>query len=609
MDEVSSEVRDLCSHLDCDQEGLARRYAYERDVRLRPEKNAQFIRTDKDFAHFSKDLYAPPLTRAPLAAHNQVIIIGGGIGGIMAAYHLREEGVTDVRIVEKAGDFGGTWYWNRYPGVRCDVESYVYMPLLEQYQFTPSEKYSAGAEILGHLLSIARELDLYRQGLLQTMVTRLTWDSQEAIWRVETDRGDKLTANFVIMANGVYGGPKLPGIPGIERFEGRMFHSSRWDYNYTGGGPDSPLVGLADKRVGVIGTGATGVQIIPEVGKSAEHLYVFQRTPAAVDYRRNRPTDPAWAAALSPGWQPHRVDNFHRVVGGMIEGPDLVQDGWTEVGKLQDTTASWAAKKIGRPLNAAEMEYALNALDDTKMNQLRARVDEEVKDRATAEALKPWHRRWCKRPCFSDEYLTTFNQPNVTLVDTAGKGIDQITAKGLIANGREYELDCLIFASGYEVGTELTYRAGFDVLGAEGQKLSEYWKDGMQSYLGLFIKGFPNLCILGFGQSALTFSVTFMLTEQSKHIAFVIGHAVKTGARVVEPTLQAVQDYVADIKPLSVNQRKFWLDCTPSYFTSEGDNKNPHGFFANIPQVPPVQFYADLETWRKEGHFTGLVFG
>jgi len=190
-----------------------------------------------------------------------------------------------------------------------------------------------------------------------------------------------------------------------------------------GRGANRPLVNLADKRVGVIGTGATGVQIVPEVGKAAEHLYVFQRTPAAVDYRRNQPTDPAWAAALSPGWQPHRVDNFHRMVGGMGEGPDLVQDGWTEIGKLLDTTASWAAKKIGRPLNPAEVEFVLNALDDAKMNEIRARVDNEVIDKSTAEALKPWHRRWCKRPCFSDDYLPTFNRPNVTLVDTAGKAL------------------------------------------------------------------------------------------------------------------------------------------------------------------------------------------
>ncbi len=364
------------------------------------------------------------------------------------------------------------------------------------------------------MLRIARELDLYKTALFQTKVTAITWDNAQSRWNVTTDREDKLSADFAVIANGPYGLPKLPGLPGIQSFRGRMFHSSRWDYEYTGGDPNSPLDKLGDKVLGVVGTGATGVQIIPEVAKTAKHLYVFQRTPAAVDYRRNRPTDPSWIQALPSGWQEHRVDNFHKMVGGVIEGPDLVQDGWTEIGKLQDTTASWAAKKLGRALNEAEMEFVLNALDDIKMNQLRARIDEEVKDKATAEALKPWHRRWCKRPCFSDDYLTTFNRPNVTLVDTAGKGLERVTERGVVANGEEYALDCLIFASGYDVGTELTQRAGIEVFGQDGRELSEYWRSGMQSYQGMFINGFPNLCILGLGQSALTFSVSFMLTEQ-----------------------------------------------------------------------------------------------
>ncbi|API58634.1 monooxygenase [Tardibacter chloracetimidivorans] len=606
MEEVSAEVRQLVGQLDFDQAELARRYAYERDVRLRPDRNNQYIETEKEFSHYADDPYAEPLVRAAVEGHTDVIVVGGGIGGLVTASYLHDAGVDDVRIIEKGGDFGGTWYWNRYPGLRCDVESYVYMPLLERFGGFPTEKYSRGSEILDHLRKIARKLNLYDKALLQTQVMGLKWDKDAALWRVETDRGDKVTAKFVIMANGLLVKPKLPGIPGIEDFKGHTFHTSRWDYDYTGGSQNSALVNLADKRVGIVGTGATAVQVVPEVGSVAKELYVFQRTPAAVDYRYNRPTDVAWAGNLAPGWQDDRVVNFHAVAGGLIDGPDLVKDGWTEIGKLQDSTASWAAKKIGRPLNSAEAEFVTNALDDLKMNHLRARIDAEVKDPATAEALKPWHRRWCKRPSFSDEYLQTFNRPNVSIVDTAGKGIERMTANGVVAGGKEYELDCLIFATGYEVGTEYTRRAGYDVIGRDGVELGQYWHNGMRTYQGIFIHGFPNLFMCGWGQSAGTFSVTFMLSEQAKHIAFVLKTCLDRGLRTVEPSAEAVEDYVLSVRPLSISQRKFWQDCTPSYFTTEGDTANPHGMFANIPPVGPIQFYQDLEAWRARGDLKGL---
>ncbi|MEL7028749.1 MAG: NAD(P)/FAD-dependent oxidoreductase, partial [Pseudomonadota bacterium] len=522
--------------------------------------------------------------------------------------HLRKEGVKDIRIIDKAGDFGGTWYWNRYPGIRCDTESYCYFPLLEETGFMPTEKYSRGSEIWAYTRKLADRFDLYKGACFQTAVTGLQWDDDGGHWIVSTDRGDRMTAKFVAMANGPLNKPKLPGIPGINEFKGHTFHTSRWDYDYTGGDETGNLERLADKRVGVIGTGATGVQCIPVLGEWAKHLYVFQRTPAAVDVRANWPTDPDWAGALAQGWQKERIDNFNRVVTGIPQDVDLVNDGFTEVGRLLDPTASWANSIIGRELTIEEGDYVNDILDDKKMNAIRARVDETVKDKATAEALKPWHRRWCKRPLFSDDYLPTFNRPNVTLVDTAGKGVSRLTESTAIVADESYELDCLIFATGFEVGTLYTRRAGYDVTGRGGLRLSDYWADGMQTFQGHFARGFPNCMFIGFGQNSVATNMVFMLDEQAKHVAYTIGEAVRKGASEVEPTQAAVDAYVEEVKPLTFSQHKFWVECTPSYMNGEGTSDDPNGFFANLHPAGPVAFYQMLEDWRSAGELAGLEF-
>ena len=206
-------------------------------------------------------------------------IIGGGFGGLLMGGRLREAGFDDIRVIEKAGDFGGTWYWNRYPGAMCDVESYCYLPLLEELNYIPKHKYSYAPEIFEHSKAIARHYDLYKNACLQTGVSALRWDDTSGRWIIHTDRGDAIRAQFVAMANGPLNRPKLPGIPGITSFTGHTFHTSRWDYDYTGGDSDGNLTGLRDKRVAIIGTGATAVQCIPHLGEWAKHLYVFQRTP------------------------------------------------------------------------------------------------------------------------------------------------------------------------------------------------------------------------------------------------------------------------------------------------------------------------------------------
>src|ERR1700722_8536327 len=475
--------------LDFDPEALREKYRQERDRRVRTDGSQQYVEVQGDFSRYIDDPYVEPgFTRAPLTDEVNVLIIGGGFGGLLAGARLREAGVNEIRIIEKGGDFGGTWYWNRYPGAQCDIEAYIYLPLLEETGYIPKEKYSFAPEIMEHSRRIARKFDLYRGALFQTQIKELRWNEDECRWIVTTDRDDRSSARYVIMSNGPLNRPKLPGLPGIDSFKGHTFHTSRWDYNYTGGDTTGNLHKLADKRVAIIGTGATAIQCVPHVGRAAKNLFVFQRTPSSVDERRNRPTDPDWAQELAPGWQRARMDNFNTLVTGRQAEVDLVNDGWTDIIRNLGKMAPRGLSKEERHQIGAMMELA----DFKKMNEVRARVDAIVKDPKTAEALKPWYRQFCKRPTFNDEYLPTFNRPNVTLVDTQGKGIDRITEKGVVFEGVEYEVDCIIFATGFEVGTAYTRRAGFEVYGRGGQSLKDRWSDGMKTLHGFFSHGFPN---------------------------------------------------------------------------------------------------------------------
>jgi cyclohexanone monooxygenase len=289
-------------------EELREKYRIEREKRLRADGNAQYQPLNEANERLNADPYVEPgFTRDPVIDTIDVAIIGGGFGGMMTGARLRQQGIDSFRIIEKGGDFGGTWYWNRYPGAACDVESYCYLPLLEETGYMPTEKYAKAPEIFAYCQLLGRHFDLYEGALFQTEVRDVDWNDQTQRWTVTTSRGDQLSARFVVIAGGVLHKAKLPGIPGIETFAGHSFHTSRWDYAYTGGGPLEPMTQLADKRVGIIGTGATAVQAVPKLAESAEQLYVFQRTPSTVGARNNRPTDPDWFASLKPGWQRERI--------------------------------------------------------------------------------------------------------------------------------------------------------------------------------------------------------------------------------------------------------------------------------------------------------------
>ena len=586
-----------------DPDALRTKYRQERDRRIRPDGNDQYIEVSGAFARFVDDPYvAPGFTRAPLTDAVEVVVIGGGFGGLLAAARLREAGIEDVRIIEKAGDFGGTWYWNRYPGAQCDVESYIYLPLLEELNYVPTEKYARAPEILAHSQAIGRRYDLYRGACFQTEVTEMRWDEDRLRWIVSTNRGDRLGTHYVVMSNGPLNRPKLPGIPGIESFAGHSFHTSRWDYAYTGGDSNGNLTGLHDRRVGIIGTGATAVQCVPHLGAAAKHLYVFQRTPSSIDVRANRPTDPEWAKSLEPGWQQRRMDNFNILVTGGFQDEDLVGDGWTDIIRK---LLVMVRQDDGGPVSPDGIARTMELADFQKMEQIRTRVDSIVRDRRTAEALKPYYRQFCKRPCFHDEYLDTFNRPNVTLVDTGGRGVERVTPKGVVVAGVEYELDCLIYATGFEVGTDYSRRAGYQIYGRDGLSLTEKWRTGVATLHGMFSRGFPNCFIMGPQQTGFTVNYPHMLNEQSKHIAYVIKHAIDHAARTVEVSEEAEKEWVDTIIRMAVLAQEFLENCTPGYYNNEGkpgERSGQNGFYGG----GSVEFFRILQDWRAAGELKGL---
>ena len=606
---VNPEIAGIVGEIDFDPETLHAKYLRERDKRLRSDGNSQYIEVKAEFSHYVDDPYVEPgFTRAPVRDEVEFTIIGGGFGGLLMGARLREAGFESIRVVEAAGDFGGTWYWNRYPGAMCDVESYCYLPLLEELGYMPKHKYSFAPEILEHSKRIAAHYRLYDKALMQTKITELRWDEESKRWIVSTDRGDKFKTHYIAMANGPLSRPKLPGIPGINEFRAHTFHTSRWDYRYTGGDSSGNLTGLKDKRVGIIGTGATAVQCIPHLGEWPKELYVFQRTPSSIDVRNNAPTDPEWAKSLKPGWQKRRIENFNILVSGGDQDEDLVHDGWADIFRnLTGIAAKEAARKLGRRLTGAERAELMQLADYRKMNQVRARVDSIVKDKKTAEALKPWYRQFCKRPCFHDEYLQTYNLPNVTLVDTNGKGVERLTENGVVANGQEYEVDCLIFATGFEVGTSYTRRAGYDIIGRGGKTLSENWRDGLRTLHGLTTHGFPNCFFLGFTQGAITISVPVALDWQANHVTYLVTEAKKRGFETLEPTIEGQEAYVEEVRRLAPGGARFYQECTPGYYNSEGQSGNKNGFFSDMYGAGPLQFFEVLGQWRDTGKMEGIA--
>jgi len=590
-----------------DKEALKKKYLEERDKRLRADGNGQYLELKGQLAHYLEDPYTPLQERDALTDHVTVAFIGGGFAGLVTGARLKEQGIEDVRIIEKGGDFGGTWYWNRYPGAQCDTASFVYMPMLEETNHMPTEKYAHQPEILAQCQRIGKQYNLYDNALFHTEVQALEWQADTSCWLVTTNRGDAFTAQYLAMGTGPLHVPKLPGIAGIEDFKGHSFHTSRWDYQYTGGTPESALLeNLKDKRVGIIGTGATAVQCVPHLAKACKELYIFQRTPSSIDERNNQPTDPEWFKEMATeGWQQRWLENFTSNQAGGSASEDLVMDGWTELSRRIRSKIMALAPADRTPVN---MLTAYEDSDFEKMEEIRQRAEHIVENKETAESLKAWYRQLCKRPCFHDQYLQAFNEPGTYLVDTDGKGVEKITENGIVVAGKEYPLDCVIYASGFEVGTEYKRRAGYDMVGRDGIKLSDYWAGGMKTKHGTHVRGFPNAFIVQPTQGAnLISNVPHNLTESGKTIAMTIKHAMDNGFKEIEVSQTAEDSW---IELLLTNQGGMLgsPDCTPGYYNNEGQDSGPGAKYHVGYPHGAMAYFNYIKEWRESGEFDGIEF-
>jgi cation diffusion facilitator CzcD-associated flavoprotein CzcO len=573
------------------------RYLREREKRMRDDGLAQYKEFTGEYEDFDRDPWVEPgFTREPVEEDRLAVIVGGGFGGMLTSVELTRLGIRDFRIIEKAGDFGGTWYWNRYPGCMCDVESYTYMPLLEETGYMPTEKYASATEIFEHCQRIGDHFDLYPHALFQTEMDTAEWDEDASRWVITTSRGDRIRAKFLITAGGILHKAKLPGIEGIETFEGKSFHTARWDYGYTGGSATTPMDELADKRVGIIGTGATAVQVVPQLARTAQDVYVFQRTPSAVGVRDNGPTDEEWFASLEPGWQEERMRNFTAAVTGEKPERDLVGDGWTKI--------LWENTNI--EAESPEQRRELDEADFAVMAELRRRVEDTVEDPDTAEKLKPWYGKHCKRVCFHDDYLVAFNEPNVHLVDTDGRGVREIGPKGPIVDGVEYDLDLLIFASGFEVTTGLVRRLGFDPVGRNGTALSERWSDGAHTLHGVLTAEFPNLLVISTVQAGFGTNFVHFLSESARHVAWLVATAEDEGIVSIEATPEAEDEWLMVLYGVAMGLAEYSATCTPGYYNSEGSRTTEGA--RNLVYPGSLMHYAGyLQRWREAGDMAGTT--
>lgn len=588
-----------------DPEAVRAKYLAERDKRLVPGRaEIRDLARDRHFARLRDDPFRPVADRPPVTDEVDVVIVGGGIAGVVAGAQLRKAGVERIRVVDKAGGFGGTWYWNQYPGVMCDVESYLYLPMLEELGYIPKHRYSYGEEIRTHLEAIAERFELVDDALFHTGVTRATWDEGAARWRVRTDRGDDLACRWYVLAVGILNLLKLPAIEGMEDFAGHSFHTARWDYGYTGGGPDQPMDRLGDKVVGLIGTGATGIQVLPPLAAAAKHVYVFQRTPSAVGERGQRPTEPDFAERCTPGWQRARWDNFQALMLGKPVEEDLVDDGWTRhYAPVQHPPRRKDMSLDDYLRGGEEVDFAV-------MEEHRRRVEELVRDPATAEALKPYYRYLCKRPCFHDEYLLAFNEPNVTLVD-APAGFDRVTKAGPVVHGQQYEVDCLIYGTGFEPEvTPLPRRAGHEIIGRDGISLAEKFADGPSTLFGMLTRGFPNLFVMPAPaqQAVVTVNYTQLAVVGAEFVGGAVGLLRRKGVDVFDVAAEAEEAWTQKIVDSFVDGSRVMSLCTPSRINNEGrpDLMNPRQ--ANYGRGFGDWFgYRELlEQWVARGDFEGL---
>jgi cation diffusion facilitator CzcD-associated flavoprotein CzcO len=588
-----------------DRETVRAKYLAERDRRLvEGRSDIRDLQADAEFSRYRDDPFTPAIERDPVDDVVDVVIVGGGIAGVLAGANLRMAGIERIRIVDQAGGIGGTWYWNRYPGVMCDVESYMYIPMLEEFDYVPTRRYASGDEIRGHLQRIADRYRLEDDALFHTGLTHAEWQEDEARWLLHTDRGDEIRSRWYVLAVGILNLMKLPAIAGMEDYEGRSFHTARWDYEYTGGSIDEPLTNLEDKVVALLGTGASGIQCVPPLVESAKRLYVFQRTPSAIGERGNRSTDAGFADGLEAGWQRARMDNFQAIMLGLPVEVDQVDDGWTHHFAVVNHP------KVAEGMSGADIARSGEETDFQVMEAHRRRVEELVSDPVMADILKPYYRYICKRPCFHDEYLPAFNAPNITLIDCPA-GIERITKKGPVVDGQQYEVDCIIYGTGFEPEqTPLFRRAGHEIVGRGGVTLADKWADGPHTVFGMMTRGFPNLFVMPapFQQAVVTVNYTQLAVLGGEFVGRAVGLLAQEGADVFDVSAEAEEEWVKGIVDAYIDASRVMAACTPSRINNEGHPEERSPLVGAYRGGLGDWFgYRDrLERWLTDGRFDGL---
>lgn len=618
---------------------IEERYREERDKRLNSKGLSQYLDKSKSSAYIlQEDPWVAPGTPVqrpvPEGGHVKIVIFGAGFGGLCAAARALQEGSAsspkDIMIVDYAGGFGGTWWHNRYPGLMCDCESYIYLPLLEETGYMPTRRYASGEEIRHYADLLAQKFGLHDRAMFQTRGKSLTWDDEKKRWACEVavkPRGEKeyqatFTADYVFLSSGGFTDPKIPNLgPDLDQYQGKMLHTGRWDYNITGGSPANPeLTELQGKRVAIVGTGATAMQAVPATAKWAKELYVFQRTASSVDVRNNRDTDPEeWKTriAAKKGWQKERSVNFQAFTEGTENLPseDVVNDGFSNMPTLSGAYGN--SSKV-KPEDVESYIKSMMELDNKRSDRVRQRALDVVKDQETAKALQAWYPGWCKRPTFHDEYLQSFNNPNVHLVDTAGAGVQGLYANGISQNGKEYPIDVIIWSTGY--GSPLTEslagKAAITVTGRNGANMEDnFGKGQLMSLHGIAAHDFPNMFYTGLSQAGVGVNQTQRLDEQAVHIAHIIKQAENQsgggGKKAVVEASEKGCDEWGDRVAGHAHMVATMQGCTPSYFNGEGeaDKMNEEQQKGAARAAMWGQGFLDyqkiLEEWRKEGRLEG----
>ena len=470
------------------------------------------------------------------------VIVGAGFAGLYMLHRLRQLGLS-ARLFEAGDGVGGTWYWNRYPGARCDVESmdysYSFSDELQQ-EWKWSERYASQPEILTYINHVADRFDLRRDVQLSTRVTAATFDEAARRWMITTDRGDRVSARFCIMATGCLSTAQVPAFPGLDSFRGKTYHTGRWPHEG---------VDFTGQRVGVIGTGSSAIQSIPIIAAQAAHLFVFQRTPNFSVPARNAPLDPDYERQVKARYADFRRQARESRVGFVVERSEASALAVSPGERRREYERRWSRGGLG--FTATYMDLLLDKdANDTAAEFCREKIRAAVRDPEVAELLAPKdYPVGTKRMCVDTGYYETFNRDNVTLVDVRRTAIEAITPDGLRTREAAYRLDSIVCATGFDAMTGALL--SIDIRGRGGRTLTEAWAEGPRTYLGLAVAGFPNLfAITGPGSPSVLSNMIVSIEQHVDWIADCIDRMRAQEHETIEATDGAQEAWVAHVNEI-----------------------------------------------------------